>query len=337
MNTAQSPKISVLLPVYNAEKYIKQAIDSILNQTFSDFEFIIINDGSTDNSLSVIKSITDKRIIIINQKNKGLIASLNYGIDISKGEYIARMDADDIAFPSRFEAQLKLFSENEKLGLCGTSTENFGALSNKNIMSSNDQFLKSHLLFGPPFAHPSVMMKRAILVQNNIRYDSNFMHCEDFALWSALKPYCSFSNVAEVLLQYRVHSEQVTNQFSSTVLDAHYQICCNNLTTLLIDLTKENFLAYIAKQKHTGGLRGVLEIYMSIIKNNKQLNQFNQHQLEHVIILRIKEQLTNFYGVSGLLYLVQNHFSLLKNISFFTTLVACIRRSGIGFIRKFQK
>jgi glycosyltransferase involved in cell wall biosynthesis len=337
MKNFYSPLISVLLPVYNAEKYIEQAIYSILNQTFSDFELIIINDGSTDNSLAVIQSITDKRIIIINQENKGLIVSLNYGIDISKGEYIARMDADDIAFPTRFEAQLKLFSDNKKLGLCGTSTENFGAISNQKIRSNNDQFLKSYLLFGPPFAHPSIMMKRALLVQNNIRYDSNFMHCEDFALWSALKPYCSFSNVAEVLLKYRVHSEQVTNQFSSTVLEAHYQICCNNLTPLSINLRKEDFLAYIAKQKHTSGLRYILEIYMSIIKNNKQLNQFNQHQLEHVIILRIEEQLTNYYGVSGLLYLGRNHLSLLRNISFFPTLVACIRRSIISLIRKFQK
>jgi glycosyltransferase involved in cell wall biosynthesis len=337
MNTAQSPKISVLLPVYNAEKYIKQAIDSILKQTFTDFEFIIINDGSTDNSLGVIKSITDKRIIIIDQKNKGLIASLNYGIDISKGELIARMDADDLALPSRFEAQLKLFSENTKLGLCGTSTENFGALSNRKVRSNNDQFLKCHLLFGPPFAHPSIMMKRKTLIDHNIRYDANFIHCEDFAMWSAMEPYCEFSNVLDVLLKYRVHADQVTNQHSSTVLDAHYHICCNNLQTLQIELPRELFLVYIAKQKHEAGINAALAIYISIIKANKIANKFDDEQLTCVISDKIIDQLKNFYGISGFLYILMNHSYLLKKSPFFNTSQLCIQRTFINIYKKLFK
>jgi glycosyltransferase involved in cell wall biosynthesis len=337
MNTAQSPKISVLLPVYNAEKYIKQAIDSILNQTFSDFEFIIINDGSTDNSLAVIKSITDKRIIIINQENKGLIASLNYGIDISKGEYIARMDADDIAFPNRFEEQVKLFTKNEKIGLCGSSTENFGAVSSQTIRSDNNQFLKSYLLFGPPFAHPSIMMKRSILIKNNIRYDGNFTHCEDFAMWSSMVAYCEFTNAVDVLVKYRVHPEQVTNQFSSTVFDAHYQICCQNLNLLFIDLPHEDFFAYIAKKEHSLGLAGVVKIYILIIESNKKINQYNEVQLIKAISLKVTEQLSNFYGFRGFLFILINYRFLLNGSKIILILKSSLYRSLINIYKRIFK
>jgi glycosyltransferase involved in cell wall biosynthesis len=337
MNSVNAPKISVLLPVYNAEKYIEQAIESILKQSFTNFELIIINDGSTDNSLNIINSITDKRIRVIDQENKGLIITLNHGIDISKGEYIARMDADDIALPARFAAQLKLFAENDKLGLCGTSTENFGAISNRKIRSDNDNFLKSYLLFGPPFAHPSIMMKRSILIQNNIRYDENFIHCEDFAMWSAMAPYCEFSNAVDVLLKYRVHPEQITNQYSSTVFDAHYQICCNNLKHLQIKLPKEDFFAYIAKQEHSLGLEGILKFYVLIIDSNNK--QFQPEQLLQAVRLKIIEQLSNFYGFRGFFYIFNNdnYYFLFKNAPLLPILKASIHRSLINIYKRIFK
>lgn len=337
MNIVEPPKISVILPVYNAEKYIKQAIISILNQSFTDFELIIINDGSTDNSLNVITSIADERIRVINQENKGLIASLNGGIDISQGEYIARMDADDIALPSRFEAQLKLFNGNEELGICGTSTENFGALSNQKIRSNNDQFLKSYLLFGPPFAHPSVMIKRKTLIENNIRYDKDFTHCEDFAMWSALKPYCEFSNVVEVQLKYRVHPGQITNQFSDTVLDAHFIICRKNLECLHLTISKNDFLAYMAKQKHKVGFKALLGIYVSIIEANNTYKKFDDEQLLNVISEKTTTQLINFYGITGFIHILIYHRPVLKNMPFFSTLMFSTKRSAVDIYKKLFK
>ena len=337
MNINNPPKISVLLPVYNAEKYIEQAIQSILNQTFSDFELIIINDGSTDNSLDIIKTIIDRRIVIIDQKNMGLITSLNNGIKISKGEFVARMDADDVALPHRFKEQLKLFSENVNLGLCGSSTENFGAVSSRTIRSGNDQFLKSYLLFGPPFAHPSIMMKRSILIKNNITYNSNFIHCEDFAMWSDMANYCDFSNVVDVLVKYRVHPEQVTNQYSSVVLDAHYKICCNNLKSLSIKLPKKDFLAYIAKQKHTSGFKGILDVYLRIISSNNIIMEYNNEKLEQVILIKIKDQLSNFYGLTGLLYLIIYHFTIFKKLPFYPILASSIKRTTVTLYKKYLK
>ena len=116
-----NPLVSVVLSVYNAEKHIVEAIESILTQSYKNFEFIIIDDGSTDGSLEIIKSYDDERIILISRENKGLIASLNEGIEQAKGKYIARMDADDISLSSRFEEQVTFMEMHEEVGICGTT------------------------------------------------------------------------------------------------------------------------------------------------------------------------------------------------------------------------
>ena len=114
------PKVSVLMPVYNTkEEYLREAIESILNQTFTDFEFIIINDGSTNNAEEVIKSYKDSRIKYYRQENHGLIYTLNYGLSLCNGEYIARMDSDDISLPFRFEKQIEVLDKNPNIGIVG--------------------------------------------------------------------------------------------------------------------------------------------------------------------------------------------------------------------------
>src|SRR4051812_15533497 len=123
MPASEAPKISVLLPVYNAEPYLKEAIDSVLQQTFADFELIIINDGSKDRSADIIKSYTDKRILFIDQENIGLSATLNKGIALARGEYIARQDNDDISRPERFRKQVTYLDAHPRTMLLGTAAE----------------------------------------------------------------------------------------------------------------------------------------------------------------------------------------------------------------------
>ena len=120
-----NPKVTVLMPVYNCEKYLRESIESILNQTFKDFEFLIINDGSSDKSAEIVESYNDNRINFVqNEKNIGLAASLNRGLDIAKGEYIARMDADDISLPERLEKQVRFMETNPQIGICGQLDKN---------------------------------------------------------------------------------------------------------------------------------------------------------------------------------------------------------------------
>ena len=331
-----SPKISVILPVYNAEKYIAEAINSILAQSYQNFELIILNDGSTDTSLAVINSYSSNpQVKIVTHENKGLIATLNKGIALAQGEYIARMDADDIAYPERFKKQLALFEANAELGVCSASTENFGAETDITIRSADNDNLKATLLFWPPFAHPATMIKRSVLIDNNILYREEFKHCEDFDLWSQLAPYCQFSNVTDVMLKYRVHPDQVTNSFSDVVLDAHFRICQRNLLDQGIELEKRDFLAFLGKEKHPDGFQRLISIYQQIIKVNEVEKHYDNDALMKIIMNIIIEQSVDFYGIRGFV-LIRNSFdNIYKYFSLSRVLIGCIRRDILSLINKF--
>jgi len=336
-HNALNPIISVILPVYNAEKYIEEAINSILEQAYQNFELIIINDGSTDTSLSVINQYEkNNKVRIVTQENKGLIFTLNKGIDLAKGQYIARMDADDIAHPERFEKQISLFEANPSLGVCSASTENFGAETDLTIRSDDNDNLKATLLFWPPFAHPAAMIKRSVLSDNNIKYREEFKHCEDFDLWSQLAPYGEFSNVTEVMLKYRVHPEQVTNSFSDVVLDAHFRICQRNLSEIGIKLEKRDFMAFIGKEKHPDGLKRLISIYQQIIKVNEDEKYYSKDALMKVVSNIVALRVVDYYGVGGLLLVRRSFYNIYKYLSFSRVLIGCIRRDVLTLIKIFK-
>lgn len=210
-----SPLISVAMPVYNGEKYLAEAIDSVLEQTFTDFEFIIIDDGSTDNSLQVLQDYQkrDARIRLIVRENRGLSTTLNDIIELAQGKWIARMDQDDIALLHRFERQLQ-WVEKTGADICGSWVQFFGT-SDKRILkhATTDEAIKMELLFGSPFAHPTVMMKTELV--RKLRYDSFWDKAEDYELW--VRAACAgwkMTNVPEILLNYRQHDAQISTASS---------------------------------------------------------------------------------------------------------------------------
>ncbi len=208
-----SPIISVVLPVYNGEKYLAEAIDSILAQTFTDFELIVINDGSTDGTLAILQSYQsmDVRIRLVSRENKGIVATLNEGIDLARGEWLARMDADDISFPQRFERQLQWLSETDA-DICGSWIKLFG-LSDQRIIKypQTDAEIKVALLFMSALAQPTVMMKTALAKQ--LYYESAWENGEDYDLWErAVRTGCLMTNLPEVLLCYRQHATQISSR-----------------------------------------------------------------------------------------------------------------------------
>lgn len=214
------------MSVYNAEKYLDEAIASILKQTYCTFEFIIINDGSTDNSLNIIHEYmqSDNRIILIDQPNYGLPYSLNAGLSIARGKYIARMDADDISFPKRFEYQVSFMERNPRVGVCGTWAEVFGSSSGviKHPLQHNE--LKAKLLFNVCFAHPTVMIRLDVLRNNNIEYDLKYANSQDYKLWSELVDITEFANVPKVLLKYRITSSSITTMTDKSRSDFRYKL-----------------------------------------------------------------------------------------------------------------
>lgn len=205
--------ISVILPVYNAEKYIKESIESILNQTYENFELIIINDGSTDDTEMIIKSFSDKRIrYYTNNKNEGLIYTLNRGLELSQGDFIARMDSDDICLPERFFKQINAFLEDNNLIVCGSQILKFG----ENIKSSksnyflSNELIKYYMIYNCPFAHPSVMLRKSVLLKFNIKYNNEYLNAEDYKLWFDLMHFGTYRNLSDVLLKYRISDTQIT-------------------------------------------------------------------------------------------------------------------------------
>lgn len=233
-----TPVLSVLLPVYNSERYIKEAVNSILNQTFKDFELIIINDGSTDKSSDIINNLVEKdpRIRLISRENKGLVYSLNEGIEQARGEFIARMDADDICLPRRFEIQLDYIKKNN-LDLCGTWIRPFTDRKvlpiRKYPIKHKDIYITS--LFYSPFAHPSIIMRSAIF--KDLSYKE--VTAEDYNLWCEvlLKGYKT-ANIPIALLDYRVHSEQITSKKYQELFDSSNNIAKNFARKLDIEKLK---------------------------------------------------------------------------------------------------
>ncbi len=206
------PKISVIMPVYNGEKYLKEAIDSILAQTYADFEFIIIDDGSSDSSPEIVKSYADKRIrFYANEENMGVARTLNRGLDLATGEYIARMDADDISLPKRFEKQAKYLDKHPKVGVLGCGTESFGEgmISNFSKPKASSAEYKANLFFNTCVAHPAVMIRKSAIKEN--RYEIEYNGLEDYVLWWRIAKDYKIYSLTEILLRYRKHKEQVTN------------------------------------------------------------------------------------------------------------------------------
>lgn len=213
------PLISILLPVYNAEKYLKESIESILYQTYKNLELIIINDGSTDDSKNIIKSYNDERIVYIeNKNNKGLIHSLNTGIDISKGEYIARMDSDDISFPERIENQLQFLIENPTISIVGTHAVFFTESIDKpiknwdlDLKNTQPSEIRNTLKWENCIIHPSICMRKSIA--KDLLYDETQKNYEDYDLWlraSAMN--IEIGKINQPLLYYRVQPNSITQK-----------------------------------------------------------------------------------------------------------------------------
>jgi glycosyltransferase involved in cell wall biosynthesis len=229
------PKITVLMPVYNAEKYLREAIESILKQTFTDFEFLIVDDGSTDNSLTIARTYQDQRIKILqNEKNLGLIATLNKGLQIAQGEYIARMDADDISLPRRLELQSRFMDAHPNVGVCGTWTKTFGESEYVNKYSSDSDTIKATFLFRTDLAHPTAMLRAALFQKNNWYYDEAYSHAEDYELWTRISPHTDFANIPKVSLFYRVHKQSVSIQYRETQVINSNKVKLNKLKELHI-------------------------------------------------------------------------------------------------------
>jgi len=239
------PKVSVIMPAYNAEKYIAEAIDSILGQTFGDFEFIILNDCSADRTEEIILSYDDPRIVYLqNEGNLGVAATLNKGLAAVKGEYIARMDADDISLPERFAKQVKYLDEHNDVAVLGCSIERFSSDRSLDIrsFSADVDSMMVDMLFACGVAHPSVMMRTEV-IRSLGGYDEEFNGLEDYELWCRVLEKHKITTLPDVLLRYRIHGSQVTQNPSARYLELLRALKTRQLRQLGLE-PAETFLHY---------------------------------------------------------------------------------------------
>jgi glycosyltransferase involved in cell wall biosynthesis len=211
-----TPKVSVVMAVYNERPYLEKAVRSIVDQTFDDFEFIIVNDGSTDGSKAVLDWFgqNDDRIRLVHQENRGLIASLNRGLDMARGEYIARMDGDDISHPERFERQVRFLEKNPEIGILGTQADIIDADGNVRkdwnwSLPTNPDVVAWRLLFSTCLHHPTVMMRHALLERLG-GYAEWARHIEDRELWARAVLETRLTNLPDALFKFRRHQGSIT-------------------------------------------------------------------------------------------------------------------------------
>jgi glycosyltransferase involved in cell wall biosynthesis len=228
------------MSVHNGSTFLEESIDSMLNQSFTDFELIIINDSSTDRSKTIIQSYDDKRIVYLeNEQNLGLAASLNKGIEVATGKYIARMDGDDISLPERLEKQVRFLEKNTNVGVVGTYAEIFGDHAGLRKHSEKNNELKVRTLFSCQFCHPTVMIRKEVLDTNGLNYNDQFSTAQDYELWSRMLEYTDFATFPEVLLKYRTHKKQVSVAKRQLQIEATVQIYRELLARLKMELTKD--------------------------------------------------------------------------------------------------
>lgn len=234
--------ISIVMPVFNTDKFIlKAAVDSILNQTFETFEFIIIDDHSDIHVKDIIDTVDSRIVIIRNDKNLGVAGSLNKGIDISRGKYIARMDSDDIADINRFKFQYEYLENHSDIGVVSSWALRFGA-SNRIIKNNTpDDMLKIECMFRNPIIHPTVMIRKKLLVNNNIYY--NNVCSEDYDLWVRLlfEYDIKFHVINKPLLKYRIHKNQLTITNIDNILKSDSYIIKRILSYYDIELSDCEF------------------------------------------------------------------------------------------------
>jgi glycosyltransferase involved in cell wall biosynthesis len=317
------PLISVLMPVYNCENYILEAVESILQQTYSNFEFLIIDDCSTDKTVEIIKSLNDDRIQLIQKhKNTGYTNSLNFGIQIAKGEYIARMDGDDISLPARFEKQIAFMEANVDVVVCGTAFEVLHNSFYIPVAESNNE-IKVGMLQKCQIGHPTVMMRNSFLKKHQLFYNSNMEPAEDYDLWVRMIHLGKFHNLQESLLKYRVHDKQVSNQRNQIQIETAVKIKITFLYNLNDDIQANEINAYTNLiSNHRAAKFSDFEEFLAFKKKLLQHN-LDKKYFDQLLFLRFLNNLEKIYFNYYFKYRSDYNVNILSNYNKINNKVDC--------------
>ncbi len=298
------PKITVLMAVHNGERYIRDAVDSMLSQTFRDFEFLIIDDGSGDKTSDIINSYKDDRIRFVhNKENIGMGESLNKGIRLALGDYIARMDCDDISIPNRLDEQFTFMENNPEVVLCGSWVKTLGKVSHVWKFPIENDEIKCRLLFDSVFVHSSVIMRKNILLEEGYFYNKEFIGAEDYELWVRMSKKYNLANIGKVLLKYRIYPEHSWARLKHEQSNASQRIRKDQLLSLYVPLSYENMrlhsrISNLKTGEFVNFFNDSREWLLLIEQINKKEKIYNEEALRRVLAYRFWA-LCNFPGRLG--------------------------------------
>lgn len=313
------------MAVHNGEMFLKEAIQSILSQSYTDFEFLIVNDCSSDQSENIILSFDDERIVLINnEKNLGLTKSLNLMLKQANGNYIARMDADDIAHPDRFKLQVQLLDENPEIGVCGSWYTRFSETEESVVktISPSDE-LAVALLIKNQMGHPTTMMRKSVLDAHNIAYNEELITSQDYDLWLRLSSVCKLYNIPQSLLRYRIHENQVVHKKSESGRQYTHKGRMNFFQQLglEIDDSENNALykSYFSEPMSLKELQHLRSFFLKLLNCNLVNKQFVTRLLKKELDQRLKHCIRNLWvnenesNMQRIMFKVNNDFKgLLK-------------------------
>ena len=328
-------KLTVIMPVYNGEKYLKEAVDSVLNQTFTDFDLLILNDNSSDATASILEDYVkkDDRVVVVTKtSNEGPANLRNEGIEKANTPLIALLDADDIALPTRFEKQIKVLEADNELALCGTWFTIFGDKKEKVIKHAVEYAdLKVQFLHSCGLGNSTVMFKKDAI--KDLRFEHEYVPAEDYGLWSEFIANSKFYNIPESLVRYRWHPGNISQTKEENLRIAEVAIKKRQLTRLGIDQNSENAIYYVnavcLKRKQSfEDIKQTITASYELLEKNKTIQFYNQNvfhkHIERTILRTIRNAKKNNLNYFNYVKNESGYFSKIKFLDKIVLFFKCL-------------
>ena len=293
-NSAPAPAVSVVMPVYNAEQFVEEAVESVFAQSLGDFELIIVDDASSDGSAQILSHFSDSRLRQLrNERTLGVAASLNRGIEVSTGRYVARLDADDACARDRLERQVAFLDRHRDISILGTAARVVGDAAGRGSiwkMAASPLAVRFVSLLRSPFLHPTVMARRAAFATGELVYDAGLEPAEDYGLWACALRSMEGTNLKEPLVTYRLHAAQTTTTRRSGMLDAHDKIARDVISRELPNHQLERGDLVNMRRTFVGGDDGAIHRVSAVRSYLDLLDAFVAAHVGHPEIRAVKRE-----------------------------------------------
>jgi glycosyltransferase involved in cell wall biosynthesis len=328
-------KLTVIMPVYNGEKYLKEAVDSVLNQTFTDFDLLILNDNSSDTTASILEDYAkkDDRVVVVTKtSNEGPANLRNEGIEKANTPLIALLDADDIALPTRFEKQIQVLEADNELALCGTWFTIFGDKKEKVIKHAVEHDdLKVQFLHSCGLGNSTVMFKKSAI--KDLRFEHEYVPAEDYGLWSEFIANSKFYNIPESLVRYRWHPGNISQTKEENLRIAEVAIKKRQLTRLGIDQYSEKAIYFVnavclKRKQNTEDIKKTISASYELLEKNKTIQFYNQNvfqkHIERTILRTIRNAKKNNLSYFNYVKNESGYFSKIKFLDKIVLFFKCL-------------